>query len=206
MNDLQNALIKAKLASEKQVPKSFPVIQKQRKQQSEPSVPSQVLSEQFVEFESLYNNEKSKQFAVHLLHSFLPFPDNDYIWGWEDKEKWKNGKKCCICELETLSRNDLLNKENLSKQSKVFFEGIKREVVEDNFDRVKFYEEEKQKLFGDKVMGVTSERTSCILCAVCYELFQNWIHTKMLRDHSFCKLITHIRKSSMSRQTPPESI
>ncbi len=197
MHNLQDALIKAKLAKEEQrqtTAVAEPLKQEIKQQYQQPA---RLTAPEFEKFETLFCTEKSKPFAIHLLHGFLPFPDNDYIWGWEDK-KWKNGKKCCICGLETLSRDDLFK--NIDKQTEASMEGMIRSVKEENFNVHEFLKSKKQEMFGDRLMGVTSEKTSCILCAPCYEIFSNWVPTRMLYDDSFAKLITKVRLANTFKQ------
>jgi hypothetical protein len=79
MNNLQDALIKANLATEKQRK-----IEQQPEKKEEPAprenhTHPHLTAPEFEKFETLFNTEKSKPFAIHLLYSFLPFPDNDYI-------------------------------------------------------------------------------------------------------------------------------
>lgn len=200
MTDLQDALIKAKLGKEEQrKSEQLPTVEKEHKPEHKQNFIQ--LSPKFEKFETLFNTEKSKPFAIHLLYSFLPFPDNDYIWRWEDKVKWKNGKKCCICGLETLSKNDIFK--NIDNQTEITFEGIRRTIKDENFNASEFYKEQKQKMYGDRLLGVTSERTSCIMCAPCYETFANWVNTRMIMDdhHSFCNLITKIRMANTFKRS-----
>lgn len=199
MTDLQDALLKAKLVTQKQVDSVQKEKTKEKLPKKSPPPPSPKLTDEcFEKLETLWNNEKSKNFAIHLLHSFLPFPDNYTIFGWEDKQRWKNGKKCCICQLETLSKQDIF--EHFDEFTNVSLEALKLTVQDENFDQVKFMSEEKKKIFGDRLLGVTSEKTSCILCSPCYENFANWVHTKMLNDGGFgefSKVITHVRRTAM---------
>jgi hypothetical protein len=174
--ELQDALIKAKLATEKQRPKEQPK-QTQENEKPKHTTPQRLTNPEFAKFEDLFGNEKSKPFVIHLLHAFLPFPDNDYIWGWEDK-KWKNGKKCCVCGLETLSRNDIF--QNFDKQTDSILEGLRLSVSNEHFNASEFYKTRKQELFGDRLMGITSQKTSCIMCNPCYEVFANWVSIGLL--------------------------
>jgi hypothetical protein len=200
MSTLQDALVKAKLSTNEQIQKSKEELQTTQKQQSKLSPPEKQLDSQFDGFEKLWKNEKSKPFLIHLLHSFLPFGDNHIIWTWEEKPLWKNSKKCCICQIETLSKQDLFDhfKEWCSASSESFFKSIK----DPSFDSQEFMSLQKQKIFGERLFGVTSEKTSCIMCSPCYEIFSNWISTKMIcemHNGEFNKILTYIRKTSMAK-------
>jgi len=205
MTDLKDALLRAKLITEDQLKKSqeeekLKAAAKEKSRETRADIPSQRLTdEQFKKFEDLWNNEKSKPFAIHLLHSFLPFPDNDTVWDWNEKPKWKNGKKCCICELETLSKQDVF--EHLDEFSKLSLDSMFKEIKEENFNKGEFLSQGKKKIFGDRLLGVTSERTQCVMCMPCYEIFGNWVPTKLVRDQfsEFAKIMTYVRRTRENR-------
>jgi len=72
---------------------------------------------------------------------------------------------------------------------------LRKSVTDENFNM--HLKTKKQEMFGDRLMGVTSNKTSCILCAPCYEVFANWVSTRMLLgDYSFSNLITKIRMAN----------
>jgi len=198
MSTLQDALVNAKLATEKQVEQAKKEQVKQDKPEPKPKREDTVhLDSQFDSFEKLFTNEKSKPFLIHLLHSFLPFPDNHIIWDWNEKTEWKNGKKCCICQLETLSKQDIF--EHLNEWTEISLESIRKEVeaysANQPFNTSEYIHQHKERIFGKRLLGVTSERTSCIICHPCYELFSNWVPTRMLREGGFgefSKIISYV--------------
>lgn len=196
MTDLQDALLKAKLVTQKQVDAAQKAKEKKKESPHKKTpIPSPKLTdESFKKFEDLWNNEKSKIFAIHLLHSFLPFESNWTIFSWEDKEKWKNGNKCCICLLETLSKQDIL--EHINEFADISLESIRLSIKNEQFNASQFMAEGKKKIFGDRLLGITSRKTSCIMCHPCYTNFANWVQTKLLNDGGFgefSKVIYHVR-------------
>lgn len=197
--NLQDALLKAKLVTEKQVKTVRTQKEKEEKKETKKPTPKpspKLEADEFKKFEELWNNEKSKKFLIHLLHGFMPFSDNYTIFGWEDKTHWKNGKKCCICQLETLSKQDIF--EHFDEFAKTSLNSLHLSIKDENFNPSQYMSEEKKKIFGDRLLGVTSEKTECILCSPCYETFANWIQTKLLRDGGFgefSKIITFVRRS-----------
>jgi hypothetical protein len=55
-------------------------------------------------------------------------------------------------------------------------------------------------------MGITSEKTSCIMCVDCYQKFAEWVINKMLIDQeNFGRLITHIRRTWQHKQNQTTS-
>lgn len=206
MPDLKEALLQAKLVTKSQVEKHEKQLKQKKEQKKEQKEPSfqkspDLLDKKFEKFENIWNNEKSKKFAMHLLHAFLPFDDNYIIFSWEDKKNWKNGKKCCICNQETLAKQDLF--EHLDEIATASMDAMIKSLRDENFNPSKELAEEKKKIFGDKIVGVTSESTSVIMCMSCYQLFTEWIHTKLLCDGDFgdfSKAIRFIRLSKAKDQ------
>ncbi len=205
MSSLQEAFVSAKLATEEQVKKAKAEVLKEEekkkpKEQRQPSAKI-ILDSKFDPFEKLWNNEKSKQFVIHLLHSFLPFPENHIIWSWGEKKEWKNGRKCCICQMETLAKQDLF--EHFPEVSEAGFESLRKQIRDEDFNPSEFMKEKIEKIFGKRIVGNTSERTSCIMCATCYQTFANWVPTKMLRDQfgEFSKVISSVWRNVRYKST-----
>jgi hypothetical protein len=215
MKSLQDALLKANLISEKQAEDAHKKINENQEKEffknsarnrraveqenSEQTVNrnQRVVGKEYDKFEEIWENNKSRQFMIHLLHGFLPFPDSHFIWEWNQKPHWKNGKKCCICQIETLAKQDLF--EHLKELTDMSLKSLLKEVKDEKFNRAEFMTAEKKKILGDRIMGVTSEKTSCIMCNECFELFSKWVPTKMLLSDSFAKAVHHVMMTAISK-------
>lgn len=147
-------------------------------------------------FESRWQNANSKNFIKHLLNAFLPFDKGQIIFDWSLITF--QIKKCCICNLDLISKVDALAK--LSEIGDAFVENLSAAVKEQGLEAglTQVSKQTKQQIFGDKLLGIFSPDSNKLFCGDCYSIFTEWIQNKMFTDVIFAKYITSIRLRSMN--------
>jgi hypothetical protein len=120
--------------------------------------------------DSLYKNEKARNFFNHLVRGYFPVSKVEKVMN-----KPVGPFKCVITNENLISTSELLQGIQTREFEYNFHEHLKS-----MFDESSTIEHPMAKLIGNRIIGVTSQDTTTNMAYSTYQVFYEWIITKML--------------------------
>jgi len=138
-------------------------------------------SQIFEKLEKMYKDEKSKNFVLHLIRSYLPLNKPGKVF-----EKPVNIKKfkCALTDSQLISIDELFEYIHTDEFSKNFFKGLKEfaGTISDNGPRPERSDITALKEFlKGRVQGWQGHETTTYLSQEAIEELYNWTATKILQ-------------------------
>jgi len=120
--------------------------------------------------DELYNNKKSRTFFNHLVRAYFPVSKVEKVF-----TKPRGPFKCVITNENLISTEEILIGIT-TKQFEEDFHGHLKTM----FDASTEAEHPMTKLIGDRKMGISSEGTNTNMAFSTFQIFYDWVVTKML--------------------------
>lgn len=128
-------------------------------------------------FQSIYDNEKSRKFIIHLAYAFLS--ETKVRMALEDCDL--QSKTCCICRIGVVSSFGVMRKLDFSQMIRDSLNGVEG-VMHD------FYKNNK--------IGIVSTESRSVMCNPCYTSFRNWIIARFLSyDTTIMTIVNKVRNA-----------
>jgi len=122
-----------------------------------------------IKLDDLLLNPKSKNFLTHLIKNYIPVDKVTKVL------TTPSGVfKCVISDDELFSINDVLTGLHSEEFKNNFIEDLKNKFNDNKISNL------ASSIVGDKVMGVTGEKTTTYMSLPTYKLFFDWVMTKLL--------------------------
>lgn len=146
-------------------------------------------------FDELFNNNHSRKFMNHLIFAFTPFSVVRTLEEWSP-EQYKN-KRCCICNVLVVSREDLLR--------------VTPQMADASIDRLrsiatgvepKSMQQIIQEIFHETAyIGSCSPDSKSLFCPKCVRAFFHWIELQLLScNNSVGNIISKKRLHYIARE------
>lgn len=144
--------------------------------------------------EKLYNDEKSRGFVNHLIHSYLPVNKVTKVWDFTDK---KIKHTCSICGHELIDLTTVMTRMSNSKE---FMSDFTKQLRND-INGIKTPKEEHfiiKHVTHGAIQAFTGKGTTTYLCQDCVKELLDFVSTGLLMgDKNIVYQINKMRRTSM---------
>jgi hypothetical protein len=138
--------------------------------------------------DELYADKKARNFFNHLVRAYFPVDKVEKVFN-----KPKGPFNCVLTKEKLISTSEILVGINTKE-----FEDDFHQHLKSMFDETSNVEHPMTKLIGGRKMGVTAKDTNTNMAYSTFQVFYNWVVTKMLTgDKHINWLLKDITRSSL---------
>ena len=132
--------------------------------------------------ESIYGDEKGKNFISHLIRSFFPVHKAIYLL---DNPKDHSKLVCCITGHQLFSKKTILDKESSDDVIKKRLKLTTTKILgseQEKEDAQKKIQELNYELYQGKLLAIYSEESDKYFCQPAFEAFHEWLTKKIINS------------------------
>lgn len=142
--------------------------------------------------DAMLANPKSKNFVNHLVKAYFPISNVDKVW-----DKPEGPFKCVLTKQDLVSVQEILEGIE-TEQFKTDFKNSLTSILDGEVPKAT----PMKKLIGDKLLGLTGNKTTTFMSYEAMQEFYNWVLTKSLKgDKHINWLLGSIRRSALLKVT-----